>query len=387
MLKLLFAVCLVFLLCATNAQSTQIIEIDKAPRIAVMPESWDFGKISEFKILTYNFAVKNLGSAPLTIKGVTTSCGCTSVNLSLMKISPGETAILKVNIDPQQINSQGKINRQVYIESNDPKEPLKTVSIFLEMNTVIVSREPSEKVSSPKPVSKAKPPPKISSRKLYSFAKAGKKVIILDVREENEYRGKHIPDAIWFPKSKFDKQDPEVLKKLEGIDKKTIVVTYCGAGHRSSYVAKKLREAGYNAYNLDGISFWEKENLPLIRGPKLPPSEEPSIIHLEEAYENYYLLFKDVVWVDVRDTEDYKRGHIKGAMGIPLSEIESRFSEISQDKEVVVYCEGTWDGGSCEASRSAGRILIKKGYKQGNIKVFEDGYGAWKNAGYPIEKP
>ncbi len=77
-----------------------------------------------------------------------------------------------------------------------------------------------------------------------------------------------------------------------------------------------------------------------------------------------------MVWVDVRDIEDYKRGHIKGALGILLSEIESRFNEIAQDKEIVFYCEGTWDRGGCEASRSAGRILIKNGYKPGGISRF-----------------
>ena len=71
---------------------------------------------------------------------------------------------------------------------------------------------------------------------------------------------------------------------------------------------------------------------------------------------------------------------------IPLSEIATRTNELPKDKEIMLYCEGTWDGGSCEASRSAGRILIKQGFKQGNIKVFEDGYGAWENTGYPIEK-
>jgi rhodanese-related sulfurtransferase len=228
-------------------------------------------------------------------------------------------------------------------------------------------------------------PPKISSAELYSRIQAGEKIVIFDVREENEYVGKHIPDAIWLPKSRFDRQDPEVLKKLEAIDKEIAVVTYCGAGHRSNYVARKLREMGFNAYNLDGISFWEKEGYPLVSSPKLSPSEEPSIIHLEEAYENYYLLFKDVVWIDVRNEQDYREGHIKGALGIPLSGIEGRLNEIPQDKEIVLYCEGTWDGGSCGASKSAGRILIKSGFNQGKIKVFEDGYGAWENARHPVE--
>lgn len=228
-------------------------------------------------------------------------------------------------------------------------------------------------------------PPKISSAELHSLLQSTENVVVLDVREENEYIRRHIPEAIWFPKSKFDKSDPELFKKLKNIDKETPLITYCGAGHRSNYVAKKLIEMGYNAYNLDGISFWTKEAYPVIEGPKLPASLEPSIVYLEEAYENYYLLFKDIVWIDVRHVEDYKLSHIKGALNIPLSEMESRLNEIPRNKEIVLYCEGTWDGGSCEASASAGRILIKNEFKQGKIKVFEDGLGAWENAGYPVE--
>ncbi len=259
------------------------------------------------------------------------------------------------------------------------------VALSLLYGVAKVLKVKEKKTLRAQPVSTVASPPVISSTELYSQIQSGKEIVILDVREDNEYIGRHIPDAIWFPKSKFDRADPEVLKELENIDKKTPLVVYCGAGHRSNYVVKKLIEMGYNAFNLDGISFWEKEGYPLVRGPKLSPSKEPSIIYLEEAYENYYLLFKDVVWIDVRSIEDYKRGHIKGALGLPLSQIESRLDEIPKDKEVVLYCEGTWDGGTCEASRSAGRILIKNGFSQGKIKVFEDGYGAWENAGYPVE--
>ncbi len=370
----------------TDISATQAQETIKAAKISVSPESWDFGKVTEPKIQIHNFVVKNLGNDTLIIQGVNTTCDCTKAKISKNKLEPGETAELRVSFEPGLTSAQGKIKRNIYIESNDPQQATKIISILLELDTNLKPRSPAAKSMPPSNLSTATQPPKLSSRELYERIQKREKVAILDVREENEYIGKHIPEAIWFPKSKFDRQDAKLLKKLEGINKKNLVVTYCGAGHRSNYVAKKLREKGYNAYNLDGISFWEKENLPLVRGPKLPPTQEPSIILLEEAYQNYYLLFKDVVWVDVRENEDYKRGHVRGALGIPLPEIESRLKEIPQDKEIVFYCEGTWDGGSCEASRSAGRILIKNGYKQGNIKVFEDGYGAWENAGYPVEK-
>ncbi|MCQ9208476.1 MAG: DUF1573 domain-containing protein [Omnitrophica bacterium] len=354
------------------------------PKIEVLPYSWSFGKIKNTNIKTHIFKVKNIGQKELIIKRVSTSCGCTKASISSKKIAPGSSAKLKVTFDPKQRKASGKIRSDVYIESNDPENPTKIISIFADLGVKIESKstKKSRKLVLPPLLISA---PKISSFELHSRIQSNEKIVILDVREENEYLLKHIPDAIWLPKSKFDQQDPEVLKKLETIDKKLPMVVYCGAGHRSSYVSKKLIQMGYNAYNLDGISFWEKEGYPLIRGPKLGPTEEPSIIYLEEAYENYYLLFKDVVWVDVRNSGDYKRGHIKGALSIPLSKLESRLGEIPRDQEIVLYCEGTWDGGSCEASRSAGIILIKNGFKQGKIKVFEDGYGAWENAGYPVE--
>lgn len=359
---------------------------NEGPKIDVIPQTWDFGKLTVDDKPEHTFEVRNIGSSDLTIFNVTTSCGCTTAVISKNRLAKGESAKLKVSFEPKQAKTYGKIKGGIFIESNDPGEAIKTVSILLELDADIQLQPHTSKPVVAGAFSQAAPPPKITSQELHSRITKGEKIVILDVREKNEYLGKHIPQAVWFPKSKFDKHDLGLLKRLKKIKKESVVLTYCGAGHRSSYVAKKLREMGYDAYTLDGISFWEKENLPLIRGPKLPPGEEPAIIHLEEAYENYFLLFKDVVWVDVREKEDYKRGHIKGALGIPLSEIVARARELPKDKEIVFYCEGTWDGGICEASRSAGRILIKQGFKQGTIKVFEDGYGAWANAGYPIDK-
>lgn len=44
------------------------------------------------------------------------------------------------------------------------------------------------------------------------------------------------------------------------------------------------------------------------------------------------------VLVDVRGVETYKAGHIKGALSIPLSEIEGRAKELPRDKMIVAYC-------------------------------------------------
>ena len=44
------------------------------------------------------------------------------------------------------------------------------------------------------------------------------------------------------------------------------------------------------------------------------------------------------VAVDVRSDDQYKAGHIKGAIHIPLPEIASRSGELPRDKMIVTYC-------------------------------------------------
>lgn len=42
--------------------------------------------------------------------------------------------------------------------------------------------------------------------------------------------------------------------------------------------------------------------------------------------------------IDVREEHEYKRGHIKGAINIPLSELRKRIDEIPRDKPVYLHC-------------------------------------------------
>ena len=44
------------------------------------------------------------------------------------------------------------------------------------------------------------------------------------------------------------------------------------------------------------------------------------------------------VVVDVRAEEQYKAGHIKGALHIPETEIAARAGELPRDKMIVTYC-------------------------------------------------
>lgn len=224
----------------------------------------------------------------------------------------------------------------------------------------------------------------------YQLRQQGEDIVIVSVRERAEWDEYHIPGAVWIPHSKLKEGDEFSWKLLQELaETHKYVLAYCGAGHRSGFVAEKARERGLsNVFNLDGISFW-KEQYPVTYGVKRPPDREPKVIHLEEAYYYYKSGFTDVDFVDVREPESIvaQGGNIiKGSKVIPLSELTKQLDKIDCKKDTVFLCEGTFHGGECSASPAAGKIVIDKlGCKAGHMKYLLEGYGAWEAAGYPVE--
>lgn len=88
---------------------------------------------------------------------------------------------------------------------------------------------------------------------------------------------------------------------------------------------------------------------------------------------------RDVVVLDVRPPEEYAAGHIKGAVSIPLAELERRLSEFPRSRRVVAYCRGPY----CVLAAEAVRLLRKHGVDAARLK---DGFPEWRDAGLPIEK-
>lgn len=85
-----------------------------------------------------------------------------------------------------------------------------------------------------------------------------------------------------------------------------------------------------------------------------------------------------VTVLDVRPPDEFAVGHLPGAVNIPLSELESRLSELDPDHEIVAYCRGPW----CVLSFEAVAALRARGF---NIRRLEDGLPEWRAAGLPVE--
>ena len=76
--------------------------------------------------------------------------------------------------------------------------------------------------------------------------------IILDVRTPEEFRERHIPNAINIPNETIGSEDIQELP-----DKDELILVYCRSGNRSKQASGKLAELGYtNIVEIGGINDW-----------------------------------------------------------------------------------------------------------------------------------
>lgn len=85
-------------------------------------------------------------------------------------------------------------------------------------------------------------------------------------------------------------------------------------------------------------------------------------------------------FLDVRGTSAYSEEHIKGALDAPLMMLRrGKIPDLDKKATVVTYC-----GCPHAMAEDAAGILVAAGFS--NVIVLDDGFYAWKDRGYPIEK-
>lgn len=73
--------------------------------------------------------------------------------------------------------------------------------------------------------------------------------------------------------------------------------------------------------------------------------------------------------IDVREPQEFKKGHILGARNIPLTQMKQRLVELRKDKPVYLYCQ------SGSRSARAAEMLRKKGYQ--DLNQLKGGFKKW----------
>jgi rhodanese-related sulfurtransferase len=85
-----------------------------------------------------------------------------------------------------------------------------------------------------------------------------------------------------------------------------------------------------------------------------------------------------VTVLDVRPAEEYRAGHIPGALSLPVPDLRKRLAELPKNREIVAYCRGP----CCVMAIEAVEILRKKGFKAHRM---EEGVIDWRARGWRVE--
>jgi rhodanese-related sulfurtransferase len=87
------------------------------------------------------------------------------------------------------------------------------------------------------------------------------------------------------------------------------------------------------------------------------------------------LLDSETVFIDARLSRDYKAGHIKGAISVPVNtndvERQKVTADIPKDSRIVMYCQSS----GCKYAEIVAIKLIDDGYS--NISIYKGGWAEW----------
>lgn len=86
----------------------------------------------------------------------------------------------------------------------------------------------------------------------------------------------------------------------------------------------------------------------------------------------------EVMLLDVRPREEYASAHIRGAVSVPIKELERRIAQLPKGRRIVAYCRGPY----CLYAVKAVETLRRKGF---DAVVLKDSVQDLKDRGFPVD--
>jgi hypothetical protein len=114
-----------------------------------------------------------------------------------------------------------------------------------------------------------------------------------------------------------------------------------GPGARPRLRAGPLILIGAGVLILISVLIFQLSSLPTTTAPQTTSAFEipfPNVVRISVNDAKTALDNQSALFVDVRDAGTYGSSHIKGAVNIPLDELDSRLSELPKDRWIITYC-------------------------------------------------
>jgi rhodanese-related sulfurtransferase len=106
---------------------------------------------------------------------------------------------------------------------------------------------------------------------------------------------------------------------------------------------------------------------------RLAPMSQEALLEHQAKHPQHLLV------LDVRSPEEFKEGHVPGAVNIPYDQMASRLADVPKDKDLVLYCR------SGRRAGIAAEVLAANGYSR--LSHLEGDMPAWIEKGRPVEMP
>ncbi len=217
--------------------------------------------------------------------------------------------------------------------------------------------------------------------------------VIFDVRSETESSKRHIKTAVAMPAEQFKAMTKGFIKekkvaKLPGVsDRKAPIIVYGNSDMGKDVLSanKEIKKWGYKSVAIleGGFEDWIKQGRPVDSGAagqkivytrKLKKGAVPrsEFAKLEKGREH-------VALVDVRTPKETSKGTLKGkgALAIPLDELEANLDKLTKREEIVTYCS---NGIRAEM---AYEVLKSKGFEK--VRFLNETLAIKTDGSYSIE--
>ena len=209
----------------------------------------------------------------------------------------------------------------------------------------------------------------LSPETIHNMQAMGQDFVIVDVRSSSDFQVQHIPGAINVPSS--------LILKAQ-LPKNKSLVLYCGnaACMLSHTAAQALAGNGYTGVAVldGGLASWLSRTYPVITTAPAPPPAPIKRISAREL--NAELGSKSLVILDVRSQNEFRAGHLPGAINIALESLSGPATGFDKAKQVIVYDK------TPQRSRQAVQQLQSAGF---NVLELSGGIPVWVAMKFPIK--
>ncbi|MFL5640489.1 MAG: rhodanese-like domain-containing protein [Gemmatimonadaceae bacterium] len=190
---------------------------------------------------------------------------------------------------------------------------------------------------------------------------------VIDTRPTRLFAAGHVPETINIPLGRSFLNWTGALVQ-ENAD--FYLITEIASDDAVKLVLQDLCKIGLTRvrgiFRVNVIDEWQSRRGALQQVPQLDPADVTKLVGTN-----------GVQVVDVRNPDEWRRGHLPGAIHIPLAALPDRLSEIDPSAPIVLHCQG--------GSRSSIAASVLQAHRLNNVSNLASGYDGWVKAGLEIE--